>query len=120
VPIRRVGFDFSRHGYLVSWPLKELVDEAKLTASAACLAAGTMRPRRSHTAPRATSQVHAGAGRRGASNRSNDGNTTQTLGPKLRPVRRIDEVAQLPAPAPVARIFRQSGPRGSTGHSARD
>jgi hypothetical protein len=37
VLIRRVGFYFSRHGYLVSWPLTELVDQAKFTAFAAWL-----------------------------------------------------------------------------------
>ena len=37
VPIRRVGFYFSRHGYLASWPLTELVDEVKFAAFAAWL-----------------------------------------------------------------------------------
>jgi hypothetical protein len=37
VPIRRVGFYFSRHGYLVSWPLTELVDQGKFIAFAAWL-----------------------------------------------------------------------------------
>jgi hypothetical protein len=37
VPIRRLGFYFSRHGYLVTWPLAELVDQQKFIAFAAWL-----------------------------------------------------------------------------------
>lgn len=35
--IRRVGFYFSRYGYLASWPLAELVDPVKFTGFAAWL-----------------------------------------------------------------------------------
>jgi hypothetical protein len=43
LPIRRAGFYFSRHAYLVTWPMTELVDTEKFTAFANWLRAYAMK-----------------------------------------------------------------------------